>query len=72
MLKSDSSPSREEFEGAAIELLDELSRILGFSYTIYLSPDRKVGIENPATREWNGVIKELIENVSNIKGQTKM
>lgn len=63
MLKSNSSSSKEEFEGAAIDILDELSRILGFSYTIYLSPDGKAGVENPNTGEWNGAIKEVIEKV---------
>lgn len=64
MLKSTSSPSSKvEFEGAAIDILDELSRILGFSYTIYLSPDGKAGVENPDTGEWNGAIKEIMEKV---------
>ena len=64
MLKSKpSSSSKQEFEGAAIDILDELSRILGFSYTIYLSPDGKAGVENPSTGEWNGAIKEIIEKV---------
>lgn len=63
MLKSKSSSSKEEFEGAAIDILDELSGILGFSYTIYLSPDGKAGVENPGTGEWNGAIKEIMEKV---------
>ena len=64
MLKSKpSSSSKQEFEGAAIDILDELSRILGFSYKIYLSPDGKAGVENPSTGEWNGAIKEIIEKV---------
>lgn len=63
-LSSSSVPSsKQEFEGAAIDILDELSRILGFSYTIYLSPDGKAGVENPSTGEWNGAIKEIIEKV---------
>ena len=57
------SSSKQEFEGAAIDILDELSRILGFSYTIYLSPDGKAGVENPSTGEWNGAIKEIVEKV---------
>jgi len=66
MLKSNSSSSKEEFEGAAIDILDELSRILGFSYTIYLSPDGKAGVENPNTGEWNGAIKEVIEKKADL------
>ncbi|XP_078368663.1 glutamate receptor ionotropic, kainate 2-like isoform X2 [Oculina patagonica] len=66
MLKSYSSASKEEFEGAAIDILDELSRILGFSYTIYLSPDGKAGVENPGTGEWNGAIKEIMEKKADL------
>lgn len=57
------SSTKEEFEGAAIDILDQLSHILGFSYKIYLSPDGKAGVENPSTGEWNGAIKEIIEKV---------
>ena len=60
------SSSKQEFEGAAIDILDELSRILGFSYSIYLSPDGKAGVENPSTGEWNGAIKEIIEKVKSL------
>lgn len=66
-LSSSSVPSsKQEFEGAAIDILDELSRILGFSYTIYLSPDGKAGVENPSTGEWNGAIKEIIEKKADL------
>ena len=64
MSSSSVSSTKEEFEGAAIDILDKLSRTLGFPYTIYLSPDGKAGVENPSTGEWNGAIKEVIEKVN--------
>lgn len=66
------SSTKKEFEGAAIDILDQLSHILGFSYTIYLSPDGKAGVENPRTGEWNGAIKEIIEKVKSLFVQNYM
>ncbi|XP_048581549.1 glutamate receptor ionotropic, kainate 2 isoform X2 [Nematostella vectensis] len=55
------SSSVDRFEGAVIDLLDRLSEILHFNYTIYMSPDGRVGVENPVTGNWDGVINELIQ-----------
>lgn len=53
-----------QFEGFGIELIDELSKKLGFSYTFYLQPDNKYGGLDPKTGEWNGMLREIIDNVS--------
>ncbi|KAH8418012.1 hypothetical protein KR222_010349, partial [Zaprionus bogoriensis] len=50
------------FEGFGIELIDELSKKLGFSYTFYLQPDNKYGGIDPKTGEWNGMLREIIDN----------
>lgn len=57
-----------QFEGFGIELIDELSKKLGFSYTFYLQPDNKYGGIDPKTGEWNGMLREIIDNVSSCLG----
>uniref|UniRef100_A0A8W7PX02 Ionotropic glutamate receptor L-glutamate and glycine-binding domain-containing protein n=1 Tax=Anopheles coluzzii TaxID=1518534 RepID=A0A8W7PX02_ANOCL len=50
-----------QFEGYAIDLIHEISKILGFNYTIRLAPDGRYGSHNKETGEWDGMIKELLE-----------
>lgn len=66
MLKetADKMEGNAQFEGFGIELIDELSKKLGFSYTFYLQPDNKYGGIDPKTGEWNGMLREIIDNVS--------
>ncbi|KAH8358943.1 hypothetical protein KR093_003431, partial [Drosophila rubida] len=51
-----------QFEGFGIELIDELSKKLGFTYTFYLQPDNKYGGIDPKTGEWNGMLREIMDN----------
>lgn len=53
----------DRFEGYCLDLLKELSNILGFIYDIKLVPDGKYGAQNDRG-EWNGMVKELIDHVS--------
>ncbi|XP_065092491.1 glutamate receptor ionotropic, kainate 2 isoform X2 [Ochlerotatus camptorhynchus] len=50
-----------QFEGYAIDLIHEISKILLFNYTIRLAPDGRYGSNNKETNEWDGMIKELLE-----------
>jgi hypothetical protein len=49
------------YEGFGIELIHELSLLLGFNYTFKLQEDSVYGMYNNKTKEWNGMIKELME-----------
>lgn len=51
----------DRFEGFGIELIDELSMMLGFNYTFKLQEDSVYGSLNKETGEWNGMIRELID-----------
>jgi len=51
------------YEGFGIELIHELSLLLGFNYTFKLQEDSVYGMYNNKTKEWNGMIKELMEEV---------
>lgn len=53
----------DRFEGYCLDLLKELSNILGFSYEVKLVSDGKYGAQNDKG-EWNGMVKELIDHVS--------
>lgn len=50
-----------QFEGYAIDLVHEISKVLGFNYTFKLAPDGRYGSYNRETKEWDGMIRELLE-----------
>ncbi|KAM7133338.1 glutamate receptor ionotropic, kainate 1 [Molossus nigricans] len=51
----------DRFEGYCLDLLKELSNILGFIYDVKLVPDGKYGAQNDKG-EWNGMVKELMDH----------
>jgi hypothetical protein len=56
--------NNEQFEGFGIELIHELSLLLGFNYTFKQQLDNAYGSFNHRTKEWNGMIKELLREVT--------
>lgn len=68
MLKDSSQElsGNERFEGFGIDLIHELSLMLGFSYVFRLQENGVYGSYNNVTKEWNGMIKELHERVRNL------
>lgn len=54
----------EGLEGYSMDLIDEISKILNFKYEFYLVKDGKYGSLNPITRQWDGIIKDLLDRVS--------
>ena len=52
------------FEGFCVSLLDEISQILHFNYTLVPIKDNVYGTKNEVTGEWNGMIRELLTGVS--------
>ncbi|XP_032457765.1 glutamate receptor ionotropic, kainate 2 isoform X2 [Nasonia vitripennis] len=55
-----------QFEGYSIDLIQEISRILGFNYTIQIVPDGRYGSFNRKTKEWDGMIKELLDQKADL------
>ncbi len=53
----------DRFQGYCIDLIKEIAQVLEFKYTIKLVDDGVHGRKNER-QEWNGMIKELIEGVS--------
>jgi len=54
-------------EGYCIDLLNELARVLKFTYEIYYSPDGLFGGVNE-NGTWNGMISELVSKVCSTVG----
>lgn len=53
----------DRYEGFGIELIHELSVMLGFSYEFILQEDKDYGVINNVTNKWTGMIKKLIDEV---------
>lgn len=51
------------FEGFAVDLIFELSKILNFDFKFIPVADNNYGTRNPITGEWNGIIRELVDQV---------
>ncbi|EDO30203.1 predicted protein, partial [Nematostella vectensis] len=52
--------TRVIIEGYCIELLRKLSEMLRFKFEVYLVPDNNFGAQDPVTKEWNGVVREVL------------
>ena len=53
----------KRYEGYCVDLIDEISKLLEFNYTIKIVEDLKHGTKNERG-EWNGLIRDLIDGVS--------
>lgn len=49
------------FEGFCIDLLKGIAQLIGFQYDIRLVPDHMYGVYDPETKQWNGIVRELME-----------
>ncbi|KAL1116158.1 hypothetical protein AAG570_005653 [Ranatra chinensis] len=54
-----------KFKGYCIDLIEDIRKLVGFEYEIYLAPDGAFG-NMDENGQWNGVIKELIEKRADI------
>lgn len=54
----------DRFEGFGIDVIHELAQILGFNYTFIIQEDGANGNLDRTTNEWNGMIREIIDGVS--------
>ncbi|XP_031357209.1 glutamate receptor ionotropic, kainate 2-like isoform X3 [Photinus pyralis] len=50
------------FYGFCIDVLEIVAREVGFVYLVELVPDRKYGVKNPTTGEWNGMVAQLMQH----------
>lgn len=54
------------YEGFCIDLLRHIAAMVGFEYRIELVPDGKYGVIDLETGEWNGIVRQLMDKVSDI------
>ena len=52
------------YEGYCIDLLNAISKNLGFTYDLYEVEDGRFGALDEQTGEWHGLVRELIDKVS--------
>lgn len=65
MVKEDRNlTGNARYEGFCIDLLKLIASQVGFHYVIRLVPDHMYGVYDPHTKEWNGIVRELMEKVS--------
>ena len=50
--------SSSSYQGFAIDLLDAISKVAGFEYSLYLVPDNLYGVYDHETKEWNGIVRK--------------
>ncbi len=59
----------EKYEGYVIDFIKALSKEVKFKYKFQMVADGKYGGRDQKTGEWNGMIRELIDQVSTGFGQ---
>ena len=55
-----------KYKGYCIDLINELQKLLHFSYEIYEVPDGKYGGQRD-NGTWNGMVGELVRGVCNMR-----
>nr|WJJ63359.1 glutamate receptor ionotropic 1 [Pachyrhinus yasumatsui] len=56
----------DRWEGYALDLMYEICSILNCSYTFELVPDGKYGNFDPDRKEWNGLIRHLLDRKADL------
>lgn len=60
---SNNGTGNDRFKGFSKDLMDEIANKVGFTYTLNITEDGKYGNLNPITKEWNGLIRDLLTKV---------
>ncbi|XP_064645712.1 glutamate receptor ionotropic, kainate 2-like isoform X2 [Lineus longissimus] len=55
-----------EIEGYCVDLLKRLSKEIGFKYRLYRVPDENYGTKDASTKQWNGMVKELVDRNADV------
>lgn len=50
-------------EGYAFDLIDGISKEVGFKYEFRLEPENKYGAYDKVTKKWDGLVRELLDHV---------
>ncbi|XP_026823599.1 glutamate receptor ionotropic, kainate 2 isoform X2 [Ooceraea biroi] len=68
MLKESASilTGNDRYEGFAVDIIHEMSKILGFNYTLEVQIDNAYGSLNPMTGKWDGMIARLLSGEADL------
>ncbi|XP_066156860.1 glutamate receptor ionotropic, kainate 2 isoform X1 [Euwallacea fornicatus] len=67
MVKDDQNlTGNARYEGFCIDLLKWIAGQVGFQYTIKLVPDHMYGVYDPETKQWNGIVQQLMEKKADL------
>ncbi|XP_073985740.1 glutamate receptor ionotropic, kainate 2 isoform X2 [Rhodnius prolixus] len=61
MVREGNITGNARYEGFCIDLLKFVAGQVGFQYAIRLVPDHMYGVYDPDTKQWNGIVKELMD-----------
>lgn len=66
MLKksADTMTGNDRYEGFGIDVIQELSKMLGFNYTFEVQADNVYGSYSKKTKKWTGMLGKIIADVS--------
>ncbi|XP_044759047.1 glutamate receptor ionotropic, kainate 2 isoform X4 [Coccinella septempunctata] len=59
MQKDKSFKGNSRFYGFCVDILERISKKVGFDYILDLVPDKKYGARDPETGRWNGMVQQL-------------
>nr|XP_015833589.1 PREDICTED: glutamate receptor ionotropic, kainate 2 isoform X9 [Tribolium castaneum] len=54
------------FYGFCVDVLESISKEVGFDYLLDLVPDRKYGARDAKTGQWNGMVRELMQHKADL------
>ncbi|GLG96196.1 Glutamate [NMDA] receptor subunit 1 [Gryllus bimaculatus] len=56
----------DRYEGYGVDIINDLSMMLGFNYTLEVQHDNKYGSRDPKTGEWNGMLRRIMDNEADL------
>ncbi|XP_071746528.1 glutamate receptor ionotropic, kainate 2 isoform X2 [Lepeophtheirus salmonis] len=63
---SEALTGNARFEGYNVDLIDEISKILGFNYSFHMVEDGTYGSYDEKTKTWSGMIGELLSQKADL------
>lgn len=61
--KGEGLTGNARYEGYSMDIIEAIAKDLGFKFRMELVPDKEYGSLNKVTKQWNGLIRELREQV---------
>ncbi|KAK7863959.1 hypothetical protein R5R35_000076 [Gryllus longicercus] len=56
----------DRYEGYGVDIINDLSMMLGFNYTLEIQHDNKYGSRDPKTGEWDGMLRRIMDDEADL------